>query len=321
VTSVADILEFLGARPEPVGVKDLEASIHGPGTIDAGGPGQIAFCSASAANALERARTTGAGLALLDAELAEELAGAQLPGTVVVRSECPRLDFARVVGRFFAAPAPAPGTHPSAVVAPGARVDPSASIGPLCSVADAVEIGAGCVLHAGVHLYSGVRLGRRVIVHSGTVIGADGFGYERDRAGVLVRIPHLGGVVIEDEVEIGANAAIDRGVIEDTWIGRGACIDNLVHIAHNARVGSAAVVIAHAMVAGSVKLGDRAWIAPAACLRDGIAVGDDAVVGLGAVVTRDVAPGETVLGNPARELTEHRRLQAAVRDLANRREA
>jgi UDP-3-O-[3-hydroxymyristoyl] glucosamine N-acyltransferase len=315
VTRIADILALLGAQPDPVGSGSLEAPIEGPGTIDAAGPAEVAFCSASAPMALERARRTRAGLALVDDALVEGLGGEHLSATVVVRSEQARLDFARVVGHFFAPAAPPPGIHPSAVVAPGAMIDPSAAIGPLCTVADAVEIGAGCVLHAGVHLYTGVRLGRHVTVHSGTVVGADGFGYERDREGALVAIPHVGGVVIEDDVQIGANAAIDRGAIEDTWIGRGACIDNLVHVAHNVRIGRGTAVIAHAMVAGSVTLGERAWIAPTACLRDGIAVGDDAMVGLGAVVTHDVPCGETVLGNPARGLDEHRRLQAALRVL------
>jgi UDP-3-O-[3-hydroxymyristoyl] glucosamine N-acyltransferase len=317
MTKIADILEFLGAQADPVGVGDLEAQIQGPGTIDTAGRDQVAFCSALASKALERVQSTNAGLGLIDAALVEELGGKRLTATVIVRSEQPRLDFARVLERFFAPPACAPGIHPSAVVAPGAMIAQSATIGPLSTIAEGVEIGPDCVLHAGVHLYTGVRLGSGVIVHSGSVIGADGFGYERDRTGALIRIPHLGGVTIEDDVEIGANTTIDRGVIEDTWICRGARIDNLVHIAHNVRIEPDVVVIAHAMVAGSVKLGERAWIAPTACLRDGIEVGADAIVGLGAVVTRDVPAATTVLGNPACELTEHRSLRVALRKLTS----
>lgn len=317
--AIAEILEFLGSQPDPLGSGDTGNMLEGPGTIDSAGTRQLAFCGASAPGAVNRARGTRAGLLLADRTVVEQMTGERLIDTVVISTERARLDFARVVDRFFAGSPPPPGIHLSAVVAPDARIAPSASVGPLCTVGDHVEIGAGCVLHAGVHVYPRVRIGNHVIIHSGTVIGAEGFGYERDEEGRLVRIPHVGGVVIEDHVEIGANTAIDRGAIDDTVIGEGARIDNLVHIAHNVRVGADAAVIAHAMVAGSVKLGDRAWIAPASTLRDGIAVGDDAVVGLGAVVTRDVPAGETVLGSPARGLDEHRRLQDVLRDLLRRK--
>jgi UDP-3-O-[3-hydroxymyristoyl] glucosamine N-acyltransferase len=316
VTTAAEILAFLGAGPDPAGSQELSAVIDGPGTIDAAGAAQVAFCSAAARGALERARATRAGITIADEALAGDLRAGGLVAGVLVVSERPRLDFARVVAHFFADAPPAPGVHPSAVVAAGAKVHETATIGPLCSIAERVEIGPGSVLHAGVHLYRGVRLGARVTVHSGTVIGATGFGYERDEQGGLQPIPHVGGVLIEDDVEIGANTAIDRGSIEDTVICRGARIDNLVHIAHNVTVGAGAAVIAHAMIGGSVRLGERAWIAPAACLRDGIEVGEDAVIGLGAVVTRDVPAAATVLGNPAREREESARLNAALRRLA-----
>ncbi|HEU4883206.1 MAG TPA: UDP-3-O-(3-hydroxymyristoyl)glucosamine N-acyltransferase, partial [Longimicrobium sp.] len=191
----------------------------------------------------------------------------------------------------------------------------TAAVGPLCTVGEDAEIGAGSMLHAGVHVYRGVRIGQRVTVHAGTVIGADGYGYERDEAGRLVRFPHVGSVLIEDDVEIGANACIDRGTLGDTAIRTGARVDNLVHIAHNVEVGRNAAVIALAMVGGGTRIGSEAWVAPGAVLRDRIAVGDGAVVGLGAVVTRDVPAGATVLGNPARGQEETRALQQALRRL------
>ncbi len=140
------------------------------------------------------------------------------------------------------------------------------------------------------------------------MIGADGFGYERNEVGELEKFPHVGGVLIEDNVEIGANSCIDRGSLGDTRICQGARIDNLVHIAHNVYVGRHAVVIANAMVGGGTHIGDFAWVAPSACLRDRIKIGDKSLVGLASLVTKDVPNGETVLGCPARSLAKHKRL-------------
>lgn len=300
MTTVREILAFLDLPPDPVGGDETEKIVRCAGTIDAAGPDQFAFCSASTPDASKRIRRSRAGLVLADAELVDQLPQLSLSKTVVANCQQARLDFAKVVNRFFAPLSSIHGIDPSAIVANGAEVDSSASVGPLCTIAEGARVGADCILHAGVHIYAGTRLGRGVIVQSGTVIGSEGFGYERDETGKLIHIHHLGGVLIEDGVEIGANVTIDRGVIEDTIIGRGTCIDNLVHIAHNVRVGASTVVIAHAMVAGSVQIGKRAWIAPSACLRDGVSVGDSATVGMGAVVTHDVDAGTTVVGNPAR---------------------
>ena len=167
-------------------------------------------------------------------------------------------------------------------------------------IEDGVSIGAGSYISPGVVLLSGTRLGKNVSIGPNTVIGYEGFGYERIPAGGVIEFPHVGGVVIEDNVKIGANTCIDRGSLGDTIIRTGARIDNLVHVAHNVVIGEETFVIATAILCGSVTIGPRAWVAPNASVREGLVIGKDAVIGLGAVVTKDVEDGETVIGNPAR---------------------
>jgi len=309
MVSIGSIVDLLGAqdRLRCFTEESLHIPIVRPAPIAHAQPGDISFCGATARNPQELLSNTRASLLIVDQNIPIDEASLTRAGVqAVIRTNNARLDFIRVVTKLFARPHPQ-GVHPTAVVSPLAKVDPSSYIGPLCSVGDA-EIGEGTLIHAGVHIYDGVRIGRNVIIHSGTVVGADGFGYERNEQGGWEKFPHLGGVVIEDDVEIGANSCIDRGTLGDTRICEGCRIDDIVYIAHNVYIGKQTVVIAHSMVAGGTHIGNASWVAPCACLRDRIQIGDEVTIGIGAVVTKDVPSKTTVLGVPARSLEEHNRL-------------
>jgi UDP-3-O-[3-hydroxymyristoyl] glucosamine N-acyltransferase len=246
-----------------------------------------------------------------------------------LRARNVRAAFARVLAALAPVTRPAPGIHASAVVAPDARVNTEATLGPYVVVSSGgvvgartvigagavigarVRIGADCLIHPHVTLYPDCVLGDRVILHSGVVIGSDGFGYAADE-GVHVKIPHLGRVVIEDDVEIGANTTIDRGTLGETRIGRGTKIDNLVQVAHNVTVGPHSIIVAQAGISGSATIGEGALLAGQAGVRDHVTVGAGAVVLGRAGVTKHVPPGATVSGYPAREHRAALRLEAAV---------
>jgi UDP-3-O-[3-hydroxymyristoyl] glucosamine N-acyltransferase len=153
------------------------------------------------------------------------------------------------------------------------------------------------------------------MIHAGSVIGADGFGYSRNDDGELEKFPHIGSVVIEDRVEIGSNTSVDRGTLSNTVIREGAKIDNFVHVAHNVVIGKHAAVIAHAMIGGSTEIGDYGWIAPSAALMNGLHIGKGATVGLGAVVTKNIPDNETWAGVPAMPLKEFVAIQKKMKEL------
>jgi UDP-3-O-[3-hydroxymyristoyl] glucosamine N-acyltransferase len=248
----------------------------------------------------------------------------------------PSAAFTRVVGAFASPePTPEPGVHASAVVHPEAEVAPGASIGAQCTVgprariedgailhasvtlARDVLVGADTVLHAGVVAYPEVRIGRRCVVHAGAVIGADGYGFEPsgDPASFWRKIPQCGTVVLEDEVELGANATIDRGRFGATRVGRGAKIDNLVHIAHNVVIGEGALIIAQVGIAGSTRVGARAILAGQAGINGHIEIGAGARIAAQAGVFGDVPAGADYLGWPARPRIEALRQYALVQRL------
>lgn len=309
--TIISISDFLQAKHSLHWLSSkVDVVIKRPAPITEARAGDVSFCGSTAKNPEALLTKTYASLLILDRTIPlDETALSKAGVKAVIITKNARLDFIRVVKHFFDQSRPV-GIHPSAVIAPSALIASNVYVGPLCTIGERVEIGERSVIFAGVHIYDRVQIGKNVTIHAGSVIGADGFGYERNEANELEKFPHVGGVLIEDDVEIGANTCIDRATLGDTRICQGACIDNLVHIAHNVRVGRHAVVIANAMIGGGTRIGDFAWVAPSACLRDRISIGDSSFVGLASLVTKDVPNGETVLGSPARRLEENKRLLA-----------
>lgn len=245
----------------------------------------------------------------------------------------------------------APGIHPTCVVDPTARIAEDAAIGPFCVIGPGVEIGKGAVihdhvtlyrdvvigedvlLHAGVRLSARVRLGNRVIIQPNAVIGSDGFSFvtpepsavevarsaggsidQAKQAVAWTRINSVGSVIIGDDVEIGASAAIDRGTVSDTRIGRGTKIDNLVQIAHNVQIGETCLICGLVGIAGSTLIGDRVVLGGTAGVADHVTIGNDVIVGGAAGVTSSVKSGSFVMGYPARDRMAYlRELKAARR--------
>lgn len=212
--------------------------------------------------------------------------------------ENPRYVFAKIAARFTK-PKRQYKIEPTARLGRNCTLGERVYIGHYTVVGDNVHIGDDTVIHGGVHIYHDVKIGARCVINSGAVIGTDGFGYEKEPDGTWFKFPHIGGVLIEDDVEVGANTCIDRGVLADTLIHSNVKIDNLCHIAHNVEIGENSLIIAHAQIAGSVKVGRNSWIAPGAMVKNGLEIGENAMIGLGAIVVKDVPQGDVVAVRPA----------------------
>ena len=305
--------------------------IHGLATPTDAAPGDLTFIGA--APYAKQWSASRAAAAVVVADLASAL-DASDPRPVIAVHDA---DVAMAVAlELFRTPEPVPdeGVHPAAFVHRGAELGARVRLGPHVSVdrgariaddvvlhagvrvyADAV-IGAGSVLHANVVVRHGCTLGRRVILHQGVAIGADGFGYRPDPAGRgLLKLPHIGNVVLEDDVEIGANSCIDRGKFGSTVIGAGTKIDNLCQVGHNCRVGRGVVIAGCTGIGGSVTIGDGVQIGGAVGLSDHVTIGPGARVGGGSIVYRDVPAGATWLGVPAGDAGAVKRQWVALKRL------
>jgi len=258
--------------------------------------------------------------------------GVDLPGLNVVRVADPYLAMAAILALFHPEARPEPGVREGASVGEGASIDPSAAVLAGARLGDRVTVGARSVIHPGVvigdgcvigsesvihpnaSLYAGTIVGSRVIVHAGVVLGSDGFGFAADGGGA-VKIPQVGNVVVEDDVEIGANCTVDRATFGSTVIGRGAKIDNLVQIAHNVVVGPGSILVAQSGIAGSTRLGRGVIFAGQSGAVGHISIGDGAKIGAKTAVTSDLPAGAFVIGHPAIDARVWKRAAAAFAKL------
>jgi len=233
---------------------------------------------------------------------------------------------------FFPAVEFAPGVHASATIDPSAQIDPSSHIGPNCVIGARVMVGARSLLMGGNHvgrdsqigddaclfpnvvIYAKCQIGHRVTIHASTVIGSDGYGYVLDE-GRHRKILQLGKVILHDDVEIGANAAIDRGALGDTIIGQGTKVDNLVHVAHNVTIGRHCLVMGQVGFGGSTRLGDYCVIASQSGVAGHLKLGNQATVGAKSGVMRDIPDKATVLGIPAAPDKQTKRQWIGVQQL------
>lgn len=279
--------------------------------------------------ALREALDSNAAAIVVTEEMAKQ-AGDEKP-LLVIRQ--PRLGFARVA-RLLHSSEPKRGVHPAAIVASTAVLDVDVFVDAFVVIEDGTHIGAGSSIGAGsvigagarlgkgcrvyprVVMYPGVTLGERVVVHAGAVLGADGFGYVRDAAtGEYMQFPQQGKLVIEDDVEIGANTTIDRGALEETRIARGVKLDNLVHIGHNVRLGKNVVIAAQTGVSGSSVIGDDAIVGGQVGIADHVEIGDRVILGAQAGIPSKKkirGPGIVFWGTPARPIKDYLKELAAL---------
>ena len=292
--SLVELCDSITEECQVFGAKDRYVSIASP--IDKSNRESVTFCSRNTIDALPAIRDSKAGVIICSKELTYKEGDYKDKTLILVAN--PRLAFIEVMQKYFQEEVKF-GIHPTAIIDKDARVPPNVCIGANSCIGKC-EIGENTIIHANVHIYSQVKIGRNVTIYDGTVIGKEGFGYEKNSQGKWVKFPHIGGVIIEDDVEIGSNVTIDRGTLDNTIIGQGTKIDNLCHIAHNVVIGKNCSITAHSCFAGSSKMGDDSWLAPGVIVRDGIKIGSNVIIGMGSVVTKNIEDNCFALGIPAR---------------------
>ncbi len=324
--NIRDLASHLGASPVEFASGDEE--ITHVATIAEAGPGSVTFIANPSYEKF--LLTTAATAVIVGTSLvipAED--GNKKKAPALLRCADPYAAFAKTLALFNPRKNMFPEKiHPSAVISASASIASTAIIGAQCFIGDNVQVGDGSVIHPGAIIYDGTVIGKNVVIGAGTVIGFDGFGYAPGAEGSFSKIPQIGNVIIEDDVEIGANSTVDRGALNETRIRRGTKIDNLVHVGHNCDIGEDVILVALTGISGSSTVGNGAVLAGQVGIGDHVTIGPGVILGgqagvfSGSKVTNEgLKPGTVLYGTPARPLRQVLREQATLARLAKKAKA
>ncbi len=322
---VQEIARHLNAQIEPA---ELALDVRGVATMEEATPEDITFLSNP--KYLAKLKTCNAGAILVS----EQFAATDL-SIPLLRVAHPYLAFAKAIELFYPKPLPVPGVHPTAILGTAVMLGQNVSIGPYavigdrvrlgdnvtihahCTIYDEVQIGADSVLYSHVVVREGVELGKRVILQNGAIIGADGFGFVPMSDGTFYKILQAGTVILEDDVEVQSNSAIDRATIGTTRVEQGSKIDNLVQVGHGSKIGRHTLLCGQVGLAGSTEVGNHVILAGQVGVSGHLKIGDGAVAAAGSGIAQSVAPGTQVSGSPAIDRKLWLRVVAALKSLPN----
>jgi len=318
--TVKELAKFLNCRFEG----DGNTKILGVSSLEQAKKGDLIFCQDPKFRDLLEKTTASAAIVPIEEKFD------RIP---TLHSEQPYVSFIKALEMFYTPYRPEPGIHPQALVSPSAKIGKDVAISAFVFVDDDVEIGDGSVLfpmvsvypkvkigkqvvcHSSVSIREDCRIGNRVILHNGVVIGSDGFGFQKAKDGSYIKIPQKGIVIIEDDVEIGANTTVDRAALGETIIKKGTKIDNLVQVAHNVEIGPDSILVAQTGIGGSSKIGKNFIAGGQVGIPDHITIGDDVIIAAKSGITKDLPTGSFVSGSPHLDIRVWRKAWAAIPQL------
>jgi UDP-3-O-[3-hydroxymyristoyl] glucosamine N-acyltransferase len=266
-----------------------------PGYLYTAKPDELAYCFLKDDEKdLEAIRKTNAGIVICQKHLKERLKQLKVKSTLIL-SETPKYDFARILQEFFVKERPA--------------------ISPYAYVSKNVKIGKNVNIHPGAVIYGNTIIGNRVTIRANAVVGAEGLDYGRNKKGELKRIPHLSYLIIEDDVDIGSNTTVQKGMLRPTIIGEGTKVGPNCDIGHEVKIGKYCIITGMTLIAGATEIGDYTYIAPHSTIKNSIKIGSNVFVGIGSLVINDVPDGTTVVGRPAIEIEKFREQRKRLKEL------